>query len=115
MIFESFAIIAIIVAMSVIFLRTKRKDLSVGLLPLLILPAMQLLIKPITALITELSPIKPLTVNFCMVFLALIAECILLGLASIMFTSKRQKTSYLLICGIFSLVLAMLFMLNLLK
>lgn len=115
MIFECFAIIAIIIAMSLIFLRVHKKEYSVGLLSLLILPVMQLLTKTIAVLITDISPIQPLTVKLCMIFLALIAECILLGAASVMFSSKKQKTSFLLICGTFSLVLAMIFVLNLLK
>ena len=112
MIFESLAIIAIVLAMAFIFLRAKKKEYFWSMLPLTILPFIQIITKPIVALLKQTVHIRPISVSVCMVFIALIAESILIGLAANALHSKKQKTTYLLLCGSFSLVLAMIFILN---
>ena len=115
MVFESLAIIAIVLAMSFLFLRVKKREYCIAMLPLLIQPALQIISIPAINIIGSFSAFRPITISFCITFIALIAELILIGLAASMLKSRKQKTSYLIICGVFALVLAMIFILNAMK
>lgn len=115
MVFESLAIIAIVLAMSFLFLRVKKREYGIAMLPLLIQPALQILSIPAIRIIGSFSDVRPITISFCITFIALIAESILIGLAASLLKSGKQKTSYLVICGVFALVLAMLFILQAMK
>lgn len=115
MVFESLAIIGIVLAMSLTFLRVKKRDYCIAMLPLVIQPALQIISIPAIHVIGSISSVRPITVSICITFIALIAESLLIGLAASMLKSRKQKTSYLIICGAFALVLAMLFILQAMK
>lgn len=115
MVFESLAIIGIVLAMSFLFIRTKKRDYCIATLPLLIQPAMQIISIPAINIVSSFSAVRPLVISSCITFIALIAESVLIGLASNLLASRKQKTSYIIICGAFALVLAMIFILNAMK
>ena len=115
MVFESLAIIGIVLAMAFLFLRVKKREYCIAMLPLLIQPILQILSIPAIRIIGSFSAVRPITISFCITFMALISESILIGLAASMLKSRKQKTSYLIICGVFALVLAMIFMLSAMK
>lgn len=115
MIFESLAIIGIVLAMALIFLRAHKKEYFLGLLPLTIMPVTQIMVIPVTKIITGFTNVRTITVCICMTFIAIIVESILLGLASANLHTKAQKTTFLCMCGAFTLVLAMIYILNAMK
>ena len=115
MIFESLSIIFIILVLALVFLRVRKREYFFLVLPLGILPFMQVISSPLGSFISSFLPARIISIQICLIFIALIVESILIGLLSGALKSKLQKTYYLLICGGFSLVLAMVYILFALK
>lgn len=115
MIFESLAIIGIVLAIGFIILRSKRNNYFMAILPLLILPLMHIISFPVVPLLSKVMPAREITIYICLIFIALIVESILIGLASTLLKTRKQKTSFLFMCGAFSLVLTMIYILDALK
>lgn len=114
MLVESFAVIAVVFALAFAFLRAGKKDYATGILPLLILPVVHIFLSYIADFFSSLLHAKYNTVAVCILVLALIASCILIGLCGGRFSKKSHRTVYFIICGIFALVLSMFFILNIL-
>ena len=115
MIVESFAIIAIIFAMAFIFLRAGKKTYAYGILPLLLLPVMQICMKYITGFLTSFLPFSAINIKVCIIFITLIVACILMGFTGSKLNKTGGRTMYLIICCLFTLVLAMIFVLDTLR
>lgn len=115
MLVESLVIIAIILAMALIFMRVGRKAYAYGILPLLILPLVRIGLSHITAFLRTFLPYSAVSINTCVIFMALIITCIIIGLAGANFKGKGSRTLYFIICGLFTLVLSMIFVLDIIK
>ena len=88
MLVESLVIIAIILAMALIFMRVGRKAYAYGILPLLILPLVRIGLSYITAFLRTFLPYSAVSINTCVIFMALIITCIIIGLAGANFKGK---------------------------
>ncbi len=114
MLVESLAVIAVVFALAFTFLRAGKKDYATGMLPLLILPAVNIFLSYIAKFFSDILNVQYNTVAICVLVLALIASCIMIGLCGGNISRKSHRTVYFIICGIFALVLSMFFILNIL-
>lgn len=105
MVIESLAIFGIILAISIIFLRSKRKDYAATTLPLLILPAANILISILSSSIAKLPFGQLTTIMFVNISAALIS-CVIVGVASLKFTKRHTGITYIVICILFNVLLA---------
>lgn len=114
MVVESLAIISIVLAVAFVFLRARKTAYAYGILPLLLVPVMKLATPVILPL---LSFLKADTVNLQIgiLLVALLAACIQFGIISAQFKSRRAKIGYVVLCGLFTMILGMLFILDVLK
>ena len=115
MLVESIALIAIVFALAFAFLRAGKKDFSMGLLPLLILPGVNIFISYISKFFSKLLDIEYNITATCTILVALVATCILIGTSGWRFKKKVHRTIYFLLCGLFALVLGIFFILNVMK
>ena len=111
MLTASISTIIIVVAMACIFLRYNRRAFSLAILPLTVTPLFyslsvflsgyfhnaEMLLKQITA---------------CALLVSVVIAGILFGLCTLLFASKKANTSYLSLCGGFTLVFALVLLLN---
>ena len=115
MLVESIALIAIVFALAFAFLRAGKKDFSMGLLPLLILPGVNIFISYISKFFSKLLDIEYTITATCTILVALVATCILICTSGLRFHKKVHRTIYFLLCGLFALVLGIFFILNVMK
>lgn len=110
MVVESLAIVLILIAMEVIFLRAHRKNNAVQIAPLLILPGGHFLAN----IIPDLIPGFMLSVQTkCLVdILCMTVAVALMGLFGAGLKSGKTKAAYLLTCGGFTLALGLIFLYN---
>jgi len=105
MVIECLAIFGIIFAISIIFLRSKRKDYAATTLPLLILPSANILISIFSGSIAKLPFGQLTTIMFINIAAALIS-CVIVGVASLKFSKKHTGITYIVICILFNVLLA---------
>ena len=112
---ESFAIISIILAIAFIFLRSGKKVYAYGILPLLLVPVVNLIMPYAVPFLEKILHFDTVSIKICLIFIALIAACMLIGIAGAALKKKGARTLYFVICGLFTLTLSMLMILQMLK
>lgn len=114
MIVECVAIILVILTIGVVFLRTKRKDYALSVLPLLIVPTIHILTSDlkIAKCIALLFSTDTYIMVICIDIISLVLSCIMIGLFSQNFKSKTARHSYTIISAVFLIILVWVFSLN---
>lgn len=107
---ESISILAITLCMMFLFVRAKRPDYAVSLVPLLLVPAAQLLALPVAHALGGLAPHMHyrMVVAFADVA-ALAISCGLVELFSSRIKSKKNKRLYIALLIGFNIILACVF------
>ena len=115
MLVESIALIAVIFAMAFTFLRANMRDYAIGVLPLLMLPAVNIGLSYIVGFFSGLFNVSRDSVAVCTILVALVITCIIIGACGMNFRKKTHRSIYFIISGLFAIILSMLFILNALK
>ena len=112
---ECLAIVVLILAMWLIFMRARKKASAFAILPLVVVPlthiAGNLLARPISGALFG----NAAQIHIFIDILGLVFAGILFGSISHRIKSRKGRTSYLCICGGFTLVLTFVLILNILK
>jgi hypothetical protein len=114
MIVESLAIICVVLSIAFVFLRARKTAYSYGILPLLIVPICKIA-TPFILPLLEFIQTEQINKEIGILLLGALIACILFGVVSAKFKTKRAKISYLCITALFTLILGMLFILDSLK
>ncbi len=112
MVIECICIILIIFLLIFAFLRSHRKKYAISMIPLVILPAMHLIAYPISYYLSRTFGIMEGKTQNVITIIALIISCIALGIMSGFFNVKKNRIAYITICGIYTLVLALILILK---
>ena len=104
---ESIAIIAVIGIYAYMTARSGKRSLALAVLPLVIVPLFHLLSQPVSSLLAAVAQRDNIRAVIDVIGLAL--TCLLLGIFSGWFSSKRLRKGYLFICGGFSCILTCVF------
>ena len=112
MIVECIAIIFGIVCMVFVFLRAKKTSYALSIIPLMIVPALHIIAMYCSKLFANMFDLDRNLVMIAIDVLGLIASCLLLGLASGNFSSKKSRASYLLVTGAFLVILSWVLVAN---
>lgn len=107
----SIATVIIVLVMAFIFLRYYRRAFALAILPLLTVPALYVISTFVAGYFFKDALLIAQIIS-CTLLLAVVVAGILFGLCTLMFTSKKAKTSYLILCGGFTLVFALVLLLN---
>lgn len=111
MITASLATIIIVLAMSFIFLRYSRRVFALAILPLITVPAFYSLATFLAGYFLKDTAVIA-QVTACALLCAVVIAGILFGICTLMFKSKKTKTSYLMLCGGFTLAFAIVLLIN---
>ncbi len=111
MVFESIAIALIMLAIIVIFVRTRGKA-AVTLIPLLIQPVANILANIIDTPLSKMLSIDIATVYISTNVVFLVISSLLTGLFTSNFVLKKSKIIYSMTCIIFNLLLVVIFVSN---
>jgi hypothetical protein len=112
MIVECLSIVAILLAIIIIFVRTGKTKYAITTLPLILVPLLHILFVIVAP---DLSNALSFDKKFLIVALDitnLIISCILLGALSHKITTKRTRITYLISCGAFLVILSWVLSLN---
>ena len=113
MLVESICIILIIAILMFIFLRSGRKEYAILATPLLLLPGIHTLANIVNELISSTVFTTALIISD--IFGTALAA-VSFGIASVInIKSKKSRFAYLVVCGGFTFVLEIIFLLNYLK
>lgn len=106
MIFECSAIILVILIMSFMCLKgSKKSGWSIGMLPLILVPAGHITGSWLNALIATVFRITPIIAWISIDICVLMVTCLMLGIISLQIKKSRLRIAYLVVCGLFSAIL----------
>lgn len=114
MIVECWAIIIIILAMCVIFMRANKANYALGTLPLVMVPFGRIFSGPLARWLHRLWGLPATEVRVAIIAVMLVLSCIFYGVLSGTIHAKRSRISYLCLCGGFSIILSIVMILNIL-
>ena len=112
MLIECFAILILILAIFFLYLRLKKRELALTVLPLIGVPITHILSQLFAFRLSLLLPILPQTVVTVLDIVGLAVSTLLCGSLSLVY-GKRARITYLAIVGIFNGVLTCVLLLNL--
>ncbi|OJU13271.1 MAG: hypothetical protein BGN88_06905 [Clostridiales bacterium 43-6] len=110
-----FAIVAILLAMSFIFLRTGKKGYALGTIPLVFVPGMYIFASAISSVPKIVDVIDIEIIYTLAVVTGMIVACIAYGIFASKIHKKSSRTAYLMSCGGFTLLLSIMLLLYLFK
>ena len=105
MVVECVTIVLIILLVSAIFLRARRKDYAFTTFPLLILPLMHILSLLFAPPLARSFSQEVSGVIVAIDAAALVVSCIVLGVVSNTIPMKKSRNIYLIVCGVFVVIL----------
>ena len=112
MLFACWAIVVVLLAMAVIFLRARKKEFAVAILPLLITPAIHI----VSGVVAKwLSGVVALSAGQLRVIIDLTAgliSCLLLGLVSRGIEERRTRNGFFWCCAGFVVILTLVLVTN---
>lgn len=112
MVTECWAIVIVILAMCYIFLRARKPEYSIGILPLILVPLSHLLGTGILYWFGDHITLDHSLVGIGIDVTGLVITCVLLGFAVQAIKSRKQRNALLVCCTGFTLILAWVLLLN---
>ena len=112
MIIECIAIIIVIIALSMIFLRSGKRTHALCVLPLTIVPLLHIAGVFSAPGIDGLWGMDIYTVQNIFTATALVVSGVALGIMSGFFPSKKIRLIYIVTCGLYTLILASILIFN---
>ena len=111
MIVECFSIIALVI-LTFIVMSAKKSRSGLAILPLIITPLLHILTKPISSLIMAFATANQNYIIIAIHIIALLLSGILYGLIATKFNEKSSRLTYLILCGLFTVVLTIVLLIN---
>lgn len=105
MLVECISIIMVILMVAFIFLRSHRKDYAITTLPLLVLPMMHILSLALSRHLTGMFSLNAQGIMVALDATALVISCTVLGFFSNRIPVRKARNAYLVICGVFVVIL----------
>ena len=104
MVAECFAIIIIVLAICLIYLRAGRAAYAIAVIPLAFVPAVHLLAQALSKQAQKLLPLTALEIHIAADLLAALIACLCFGIFSTRFTDKGNRRAYLITCAAFTII-----------
>ena len=112
MLIECFAIVALIAAIFVIYLRMKGLHMSLSILPLASVPCMHILVQLILVWLASFMTVDVALVVTVADIAALVASALFCGTFSYCY-GKKARVTYLIVVGLFNVTLTCILLANL--
>lgn len=111
MIIEYLVIFLVILAIVIIYAKNKKKY-ALATIPLLILPGINIAAYLLSGKLATLLPFEQITVYTVMNIAAALSSVLLVGIWSNRFHRKSTKVTYVVMCLLFNIILACIFVYN---
>ncbi len=112
MLIECTAIFLLISAVAMMYVRAKKKDHALATIPLLILPAANILAYTVSDNLSHILPMDEFTAYTAINIVAVVVSSCLVGVMSYKFSKKSTKTVYAAMSLIFNIALAAILVYN---
>ncbi len=114
MIFECGAIIAVVVVMAYFMLRSGMSGYAIGVLPLALVPAFYIISDSLTIFLLRYFNWSYVNIRISIILFALVVSCLLIGGVSLGIKNTTKRLFFLVMCGLFSIILTTLLIINML-
>lgn len=115
MLIECAAIFLLILVVAIMYVRAKKKDYAMATVPLLVLPAVNMLDYAVSGKLSFVLPMDEFTVYTAINIIAVIVSSFLVGVMSAKFKRKATKAAYVSMSLIFNIILAAILIYNMFK
>lgn len=108
MLFACWAIVIVLVAMFLVFMRAHKKEYAVAIVPLIVLPFIHILSN-------LLDPLLPLTLpelRIAVDMTAGLVSCLLIGLTARHIRERRTRNAFMICCSGFLIILTLVLVVN---
>ena len=112
MLFACWAIVIVLLAMVVVFMRAKKKEYALAVLPLTLVPFAHIVSGVIARLIDPLIPLNFIELRVLIDLTAALFSCLLLGFSSRGITEKRSRRLFTIFCAGFTILLTWVLIYN---
>ncbi|MDE7303567.1 MAG: hypothetical protein K2N60_09665 [Oscillospiraceae bacterium] len=112
MLIECTAIFLLITAVSLMYVRAKKKNYALATVPLLILPLANILAYAASGKLSNILPMDKFTVYAAINIIAVVISSCLVGVMSYKFPKKSTRTAYVIMSLIFNIILAAILVYN---
>ena len=109
---ECLAIFGLIFVVAVMYIRAKKKDYALATVPLLVLPAANILAYAFSGGISNILPVDRFTAYSAINIVAVVISSCLVGLMSGKFGKKSVRGAYITMSLVFNIVLAAILIYN---
>ena len=114
MLFACWSIIIVIAAMFFVFMRARKKDYALAVLPLLLVPLMHILSAPLARLLRDILPLTFTEIRAGLDTIAALFSCLLIGTGSRRISGKRPRRAFFICCAGFIIILTLVLTTNIL-
>ena len=129
MLFACWAIVIVLLAMVVVFMRAKKKDYAlavlpltlvpfahiisgVAIVPLIVLPFIHILSNPLAHLLDPLLPLTLPELRIAVDMTAGLVSCLLIGLTARHIRERRTRNAFMICCSGFLIILTLVLVVN---
>ena len=107
MLFACWAIVIVLVAMAVVFMRSGKREYAVGILPLILPPAVHIVSGLLARVLDPLLPLNGAQLRIIIDLLAGLLGCLLIGFSSRNIKGRRSRNAFLVACSGFTIILTL--------
>ncbi|MEG2039184.1 MAG: hypothetical protein RRZ73_05600 [Oscillospiraceae bacterium] len=112
MLAECWTIVAIISMMSFMFMCTKKREMAIALLPLLLVPLLHISAGPVVRILIRSIQFPYYFLVLALDIIGLVVSSIAIGVLAGCIKHKALKNFYIVTCGGFSLILDLILLYN---
>ncbi len=109
---ECSAIFCLIFVVAMMYIRSDKKDYAFATIPLLVLPAINVLAYLSSGKLSLMLPMDKFTVYAALNIIAVIISSCLVGIMSVKFRKKSNRVAYVVMSLIFNIILAAILIYN---
>lgn len=112
MLFACWAIVIVLVAMALVFLRSGKKEYALAVLPLAITPFVHIFSAVLANALDVVFPLSPVDLRVVIDLTAALIACLLIGVSSRNIKGRRNRNLFSVVCSGFIIILTIVLVVN---
>ena len=112
MLFACWAIVIVLVAMFLVFMRAHKKEYAVAIVPLIVLPFIHILSNPLAHLLDPLLPLTLPELRIAVDMTAGLVSYLLIGLTARHIRERHTRNAFMICCSGFLIILTLVLVVN---
>lgn len=115
MLFACWSIVIVLAAMFFVFMRARKKEYAVAVLPLVITPLMHICSGVLARWLDGILPLTWVELRIALDLIAALISCLLIGFSSRSIPVRRSRNVFLVFCSGFIIILTLALIINVLS